>query len=137
MAFTTRLISYTLVALLMLQGHIVQVRGDQGGPPPPDSGDVKGPGGDSGYQGGDGGYGSNQWNPQHGPDGHPGPKPPGSWPPKPDTQVLWGQCGGYYYYGTTKCPPGSYCRWFSDWYSQCNPNDHGAPDDHDHDHDHP
>ncbi|CAA7260316.1 unnamed protein product [Cyclocybe aegerita] len=37
-------------------------------------------------------------------------------------QVLWGQCGGYYYYGTKKCPPGAYCRYFSDWYSQCNPN---------------
>lgn len=58
------------------------------------------------------------------------------------TQVLWGQCtslslrvssfaiycrgfltmvsrrlclgGGYYYYGTNKCPEGSYCRYFSD-----------------------
>jgi hypothetical protein len=54
--------------------------------------------------------------------------------PKPSErpQVLWGQCqlfpsetavfsvliliqgGGYYYYGTTVCPPGAYCRYFSD-----------------------
>ncbi|KAF9524985.1 hypothetical protein CPB83DRAFT_897394 [Crepidotus variabilis] len=37
------------------------------------------------------------------------------------TQVLWGQCGGYYYEGTDKCPSDAYCRYFSDWYSQCNP----------------
>jgi len=40
----------------------------------------------------------------------------------PKTQVLWGQCGGYYYTGTTLCPDGAYCRYFSDWYSQCNLN---------------
>jgi len=39
------------------------------------------------------------------------------------TQVLWGQCGGYYYKGTDKCPKGAYCRRFSNWYSQCNPLD--------------
>ncbi|KAF8959902.1 hypothetical protein BDZ97DRAFT_2060901 [Flammula alnicola] len=55
------------------------------------------------------------------------PKPPGWKPPHPHphperTQVLWGQCGGYYYSGTTKCPDESYCRYFSDWYAQCNPN---------------
>ncbi|KAF8959214.1 hypothetical protein BDZ97DRAFT_1761549 [Flammula alnicola] len=68
------------------------------------------------------------------------PKPPGWKPPHPPhphperTQVLWGQCGGYYYSGTTKCPDESYCRYFSDlfaydWgcfclpgYAQCNPN---------------
>jgi len=36
------------------------------------------------------------------------------------TQVLWGQCGGYYYFGTRRCPQGAYCCYFSDWYSQCN-----------------
>lgn len=90
MTSTTRLFSYMLVAFLMLQGHVAQVRGDQGSGP--DSGDVKDPG-EGGNPGGDtDGYGSKQWNPQHSGDGHPGPKPPGSWPPKPDTQVLWGQC---------------------------------------------
>ncbi|KAF8805148.1 hypothetical protein BYT27DRAFT_7192795 [Phlegmacium glaucopus] len=37
-------------------------------------------------------------------------------------QVLWGQCDGWGYGGTKECPEGAYCRWFSDWYSQCNPN---------------
>jgi len=42
--------------------------------------------------------------------------------PRPTPQVLWGQCGGYYYSGTNVCPEGAYCRYFSDWYSQCNLN---------------
>ncbi|PPQ88506.1 LOW QUALITY PROTEIN: hypothetical protein CVT25_013177 [Psilocybe cyanescens] len=88
MAFATRFFSYTLIALLLLQGHLVQVRGDQG--PGPDSGDAAGGGGSPG--GDAGAYGSSQWNPDHGNGGHHGSgKPPGSWPPQPNTQVLWGQ----------------------------------------------
>ncbi|OQR91783.1 hypothetical protein THRCLA_08877 [Thraustotheca clavata] len=34
---------------------------------------------------------------------------------------LWGQCGGKEYKGDTKCAPGSYCKVFNEWYSQCQP----------------
>ncbi|KAG8759778.1 hypothetical protein FRC14_005051 [Serendipita sp. 396] len=32
---------------------------------------------------------------------------------------IWGQCGGLWWTGCTKCPPDWVCTWLNDFYSQC------------------
>ncbi|KDO18554.1 hypothetical protein SPRG_16106 [Saprolegnia parasitica CBS 223.65] len=38
---------------------------------------------------------------------------------------VWGQCGGKYHNGDTACASGSFCKFYNEWFSQCQPGGNG------------